>query len=113
MALVFNSEFLITARWVEKQSNDTDQNAGETLKILSENSVETIYLVTDFLHIPRAIQSFNQATKSTVVIHIIPIATSFFRVEHLMSDNFYPSNLNRVRRLFHEILGKMYSQLNL
>lgn len=113
MALVLSNEFLITARWIEKQSNNTDQNAREAVKILSENSVETIYLVTDFLHMPRAIQSFNQASKSgELVIRIIPIATSFFRIQKLTPQDLYPGNLNKVRRVCHEILGKIYYQLN-
>ncbi len=113
MALVLNNEFSITARWIENQSNNTDQNAREALKILSDNSVETIYLVTDFLHMPRAIESFNRASKSTQqVILIIPIATSFFRIENLTPQDLYPGNLNKVRRICHEILSKIYYQLN-
>ncbi len=113
MGLVLNNEFSITARWLEKQSNNTDQNAREAVKILSEDSVEIIYLVTDFLHMPRTIESFNRASQSTQqVIRIVPIATSFFRIENLTPDDFYPGNLNRVRRVFHEILGKIYYQLN-
>ncbi len=113
MALVLNNEFSITARWIEKHSNNTNQNAGETLKILSEDSVEIIYLVTDFLHMPRAIESFNRASKSTQqVIRITPIATPFFRIENLSPLDLYPGNLNKVRRVCHEILGKIYYQLN-
>ncbi len=113
MALVLTNEFSITARWVEKQSNNTHQNAKESLKILSEDSVEIIYLVTDFLHMPRAIESFNRASKSTQqVIRIIPIPTSFFRIENLTPQDLYPGNLNKVRQVCHEILGKIYYQLN-
>ncbi len=113
MALVLTNEFSITARRVENHSNNTDQNAREALKILSENSVEIIYLVTDFLHMPRAIQSFNQANKSREqAMRIIPIATSFFRIENnLTPQNLYPGNLNKVRRVCHEIMRKIYYQL--
>lgn len=53
MAMILKKEFSVEVRWVVKKSNNTHENAQESLEILRRDSVERIYLVTDFLHVPR------------------------------------------------------------
>jgi uncharacterized SAM-binding protein YcdF (DUF218 family) len=51
---ILKNEFQVQARWVEKQSTTTDENAAFSVKMLKQEGITHIYLVTHFLHMPRA-----------------------------------------------------------
>ena len=60
MAMILKNEFSVQLRWLGKTSKNTHENAQDSLEILRRDSVERIYLVTDFLHTPRAQRAFEK-----------------------------------------------------
>lgn len=50
MSHVFHDELGIKTKWIESNSNATQENA----RMLKKSRVQVIYLVTHFWHIPRA-----------------------------------------------------------
>jgi uncharacterized SAM-binding protein YcdF (DUF218 family) len=57
---ILKNEFLAQARWVEKQSRTTEENAAFSAKILKQEGVTHIYLVTHFWYMPRAQAVFEK-----------------------------------------------------
>lgn len=53
-------EFGLTPRWLEGESRDTTENAEFSARILKEAGVDTILLVTNAWHMPRALRNFEQ-----------------------------------------------------
>lgn len=60
MILVLEEELGIKARWLEEQSNTTQENALQSAKILRHEGINFVYLVTQFWHMPRARVQFEQ-----------------------------------------------------
>jgi hypothetical protein len=58
MSMVLKEELGIDARWLEEQSNTTQENALQSAQILKKEGIKTIYLVTHFWHMPRAKTQF-------------------------------------------------------
>ncbi len=59
MRKVLEREFGISPKWVEEQSNTTQENASESAKILKNEGIKTIDLATHFWHMPRLKDSSN------------------------------------------------------
>lgn len=112
MVMILKNEFSVQATWVEMKSNNTHENSQESLEILRTYSIERIYLVTDFLHIPRAQRAFEKCIfKQEVKIEIIPVPSSYFVPEKYSVSDFFPQSLTRVRRVAKEIIGNLLYQL--
>lgn len=54
MKKVLEGEFLISPKWVQEQLNTTQESASESAKILKNEGIAIIYIVTHFWHMPRA-----------------------------------------------------------
>jgi uncharacterized SAM-binding protein YcdF (DUF218 family) len=54
MQLVLEQELGLIPRWIEAQSNTTEENTKLLAMILKKEDIQTIYLVTHFWHMPRA-----------------------------------------------------------
>jgi uncharacterized SAM-binding protein YcdF (DUF218 family) len=61
-----------TALWLESNSRNTEENAVESRKILDQEGVHSIILVTSALHMPRAVRLFEQQG-----LTVIPAPTDF------------------------------------
>lgn len=61
MRAVLADELGVPVRWIEDRSRDTFGNAFESRAILAREGVDTIYLVTHAIHIPRARRVFERA----------------------------------------------------
>lgn len=57
---VLQSDYGIAMRWMEDRSRDTAENAGNTALILRPAGVRRIALVTDAVHMPRAVAEFQR-----------------------------------------------------
>lgn len=57
---VLEGEFHVTARWLEKNSVNTAENAQYSSEILAKSGISTIALVTDAIHMPRAKLMFEK-----------------------------------------------------
>ncbi len=58
---VAEREFNRPLRWQEGASHDTHENAIKTVALLQPQGIEKIVLVTDALHMPRALANFQRA----------------------------------------------------
>jgi hypothetical protein len=105
MSMVLKEELGIDAKWLEEQSNTTQENALQATKILAKEGIKTIYLVTHFWHMPRARIQFQKQG-----LTIIDTPMGFYQKDQFMPLDFYPSNegLQRIRWIWHELLGALW-----
>jgi uncharacterized SAM-binding protein YcdF (DUF218 family) len=108
MSMVLKQELGIEAKWLEEQSNTTQENALQSAKILNQEGIKTIYLVTHFWHIPRARVQFEKQGFT-----VIEAPMGFYQKEQYTPLDFYPSNegFQRTRWIWHELLGGVWYRL--
>ncbi len=132
MAQVLREEFGIDAKWIEDQSNTTEENLKNSLAILSRENIEKVYLVTHFWHMPRAMQTVRAIQKNdqkqdqkegfkpnrTVEeeqgnITVIATPHGYYQKEQFTPLDFYPSGegFQRARWIFHELWGALYYRI--
>jgi uncharacterized SAM-binding protein YcdF (DUF218 family) len=73
MQRALKEDFGLGARWQEKTSRDTTENAQESVRILRAAGVSRVLLVTHALHMPRA-----QAAFAAVEMEVIAAPTGFY-----------------------------------
>ncbi|WP_108647157.1 YdcF family protein [Polynucleobacter rarus] len=102
MAIVLEKELGTSVKWIEKDSNTTHENALFSAKILKNDDIQKIYLVTHFWHIPRAMREFTQAG-----FEVIPVPLGFDNKEKFTPLDYLPgaSGLLRTQQVWHELLG--------
>ena len=61
VAQVARTEYGVDLRWREDQSRDTSENALYMSRLLRQDTVQRIALVTDATHMPRALEAFKLA----------------------------------------------------
>jgi uncharacterized SAM-binding protein YcdF (DUF218 family) len=61
MAQVLKQDYGVTARWQEGQSRDTGESARMSRALLAGEQITSIVLVTDVVHMPRALELFTDA----------------------------------------------------
>lgn len=71
---ILEQEFHVPVRWVEPDSEDTQQNAERSAALLRAEGVTCIYLVTHGFHIDRAAAEFHRQG-----LEVVPMATGFVR----------------------------------
>lgn len=110
MSMVLKEELGIDARWLEEQSNTTQENALQSAQILNKEGIKTIYLVTHFWHMPRAKTQFEKQG-----FKVIEAPTGFYQKALLTPLDFYPSSegLQRTRWIWHELLGTLWYRVKL
>ncbi len=108
MSHVLQDELGIKARWVESNSNTTQENARESTKILNNERIKTIYLVTHFWHMPRAKAIFEKEG-----LRVVEAPMGYYQKSQFTPLDFYPSSegFQRTRWIFHEILGCLWYKL--
>jgi uncharacterized SAM-binding protein YcdF (DUF218 family) len=107
---VLNNEFQVQARWIEKQSRTTEENAAFSAKILKQEGITHIYLVTHFWHMPRA-----QAVFEKHDLKVTPAPMGFYQKDQFHPLDFYPSTagIERVRFIWSEALGLIWYRIKL
>lgn len=73
MARALRDEFATPVKWVEGESENTAENAAFSAKILKQDGVQRILLVTDAMHMPRSKMVFAQNG-----LEVIAAPTMFF-----------------------------------
>ncbi len=128
MAQVLRQELGIDAKWIEDQSNTTEENLKNSLAILSRENIEKVYLVTHFWHMPRAMQTVKVIQKNDqkegfkpnpiveqkwVNITVIAAPHGYYQKEQYTPLDFYPSaeGFQRTRWIFHELWGALYYRI--
>jgi uncharacterized SAM-binding protein YcdF (DUF218 family) len=108
MSMVLKQELGIDTRWLEEQSNTTQENALQSAKILHQEGIKTIYLVTHFWHMPRAKSQFEKQG-----LRVIEAPMGFYEKEQYTPLDFYPSieGFQRSRWIWHTLLGTIWYKL--
>jgi uncharacterized SAM-binding protein YcdF (DUF218 family) len=108
MSHVLHDELGVKAKWIEFNSNTTQENARESAKMLKADRVQAIYLVTHFWHMPRAKAIFEKEG-----LQVIEAPMGYSQKSQFTPLDFYPSSegFQRTRWIFHEILGHLWYRL--
>jgi uncharacterized SAM-binding protein YcdF (DUF218 family) len=93
---------------VEDGSNDTLQNAQFTSAQLRERGVTDVVLVTDAVHMPRAVRAFKPTA-----LGIVPAPMRFYSEAPMLVTDYLPSGegLGKSQRALRELLGLMFYRL--
>jgi uncharacterized SAM-binding protein YcdF (DUF218 family) len=107
---VLNNEFQVQARWVEKQSRTTEENAAFSAEILKQEGITHIYLITHFWHMPRAKAVFEKYG-----LKVTPAPMGFYKIDQFHPLDFYPSTagIERTRFIWSEALGLIWYHIKL
>ncbi|WP_456267713.1 YdcF family protein [Kushneria sp. AK178] len=102
MAFRFESSFGLPVRWREIQSHNTEQNALYSGRILREENIDTIILVTSAWHMPRAARAFENEG-----LEVLAAPTGFTARAGFSLSSFSPSvtALEHSYWALHEYLG--------
>lgn len=108
MARSLREDFAVPVRWIEGGSDDTQQNAALSAKILKAAGVHRILLVTDTMHMPRSQTLFTQAG-----LDVVAAPASLTGRRPLLPTDFMPSGegMERAHYALHEWLGLAWSAL--
>lgn len=108
MATVLEKELGVFVRWQEDQSNTTQENATLSAPILRKNDIQTVFLVTNGWHMPRAQKAFTKEGFA-----VIPVPLGFERTNHLTPLDYFPSKagFGLTRHIWHEVLGIWWYRL--
>ncbi len=106
-ARVAEREFNRPLRWQEGASRDTHENALKTVALLRPQGIETIVLVTDALHMPRALANFEQAGAGQG-LRVIAAPMNVRADGHLSASDWLPSlqGYEEVWLALHEAVGR-------
>ena len=105
MATVLEKELQTPVKWIEYQSNTTQENAEFSAKILQQNQIDTIYLVTHVWHMSRSKRIFEKEG-----LQVIPVPFGYYYKNPLTPLDFVPKSegLTKTREIWHELLGKAW-----
>ena len=108
MARMMETDFHAPARWVEKNASDTWENAEFSARMLRQDGVGSVYLVTSAWHMRRALIAFRHAGilawPAPDSLQNIPggAVTDYIPSPNAWLDSYYA---------FHEIIGCLYYAL--
>jgi uncharacterized SAM-binding protein YcdF (DUF218 family) len=105
MAETLEQEFGIEARWIERESRNTAENAREGAKLLRDAGVRRILLVTSATHVPRARAAFEAQG-----FEVVPAPTGSSRSRGFTPGQLVPSSSALLESTFaiHEWLGRAW-----
>ena len=109
MADTLTNSFKVPVIWLEDKSRNTAENAIYSARLLKENGIEKIYLVTHAWHMLRAVTMFEHQG-----IKVTPAPTIFTSNMSNSSWNYYlpdASALFNVRMALHEYIGILWYKL--
>lgn len=108
MARALREDFRIPVRWIEDTSENTAQNAAHAAAMLREAGIDRVLLVTDAIHMSRAVQIFSSNGLS-----LVRAPTSFISRKTLSAEDFIPDPrfLRHSHYALHEWLGMFWYEL--
>jgi len=108
MASVLGDEFNIPVRWLESKSRNTAENALFSKRVLEQDSVDNVVLITHAMHMNRAVKQFER-----VGLNVIPAPTSLPSNFEFNVFSFLPSAsaLEMSSMVIHEWLGRLWYSL--
>ena len=107
MKQALEQEFIVPVRWVEPDSRNTYENAKFSSQMLKADGINSIYLVTHAVHMPRSVWSFEQFK-----LQVIPAPTAYkgdpeapLSVKSFLPDARVMADVSAV---FHELVGMLW-----
>lgn len=86
MEAVLTGEFNVPVAWIEDAARDTHENATNSARLLRQDGIDAVVLVTHAWHMRRAVAAFQRAGLNTV-----PAPTRFVSRTAPLIDDFLPS----------------------
>ena len=108
MAMILEKELQTPVKWIEDQSNTTQENAKFSAKILKQSQIDTIYLVTHVWHMPRSKRIFEKEG-----LQVIPAPLGYNFKNPLTPLDYFPrvEGFAKTREVWHEIIGSIWYRL--
>ncbi len=108
MKKVLEQEYYVPVRWLEDTSDNTLENARHSHKLLAQDGISRIYLVTHASHMPRSVQAFERAGFT-----VVPAATAYTTRHETNLLTFIPNAaaLHDSYRFMHEVIGMLWYRL--
>lgn len=105
MAKALRDEFGIPVKWSEEKSRNTAENAFYSARMLKHEGVNRILLVTDAMHMPRAVMAFTENG-----MEVVAAPTIFFSNETFALSGLLPNveSLRRAHYAIYEWLGLVW-----
>jgi uncharacterized SAM-binding protein YcdF (DUF218 family) len=95
MANALRQDFGIPVKWIEPASATTAENALFSAKLLKQDNVSRVVLVTDAMHMPRSVMAFRESG-----LQVIPAPTIFFSTSELAWPDVFP-DAEHLRRSYY------------
>jgi uncharacterized SAM-binding protein YcdF (DUF218 family) len=110
MRATLEQEFLVPVRWTEDTSDNTFENAQHSYRILQQEGVRRIYLVTHAWHMPRSAEMFRRT--GFEVVEAPTAFTTRYRIDLLA---FLPraESLQDSKYFVHELIGSLWYRVKL
>lgn len=104
---MLQEDYGLVPRWVDDRSRDTAENAARMAELAGRAGVKRIALVTDAIHMPRAVLQFRHAG-----FEVVPAPTAFPSKDHSALLEWLPSakGLAVCRYIVREWLGRMVAR---
>ncbi len=108
MARTLREDFKTPVAWVESESQDTDQNAVYSARMLKAAGITRVLLVTHAMHMPRSRQAFVRAG-----IEVVEAPTMFYSRAKWSPWMLLPSASGLYRSFYamHEWIGMAWYRL--
>ena len=108
MKNTLEQDFRVPVRWTETASLNTRENAIFSARMLKQSGINTIYLVTQAWHMPRARREFERAG-----LRVIPAGTGFTTHKELGTMDFLPRAKDLLKSYYaiHEGIGWVWYSL--
>jgi uncharacterized SAM-binding protein YcdF (DUF218 family) len=109
MAGTLQRDYGITARWQEDKSHTTFENAEYSARLLAQDKIHTVILVTQPWHMPRALWACEHAG-----LDVIPMPTMRTYLQHPFDPGLLLPDTQALTDSFyalHEMLGLVYYKL--
>ncbi|WDZ97543.1 YdcF family protein [Herbaspirillum sp. WKF16] len=108
MARALQRNFGVAARWQEGRSNNTNDNAIMSAALLKRAGIERVLVVTDAIHMPRAMRCFADAG-----LNAVAAPTLFASAGRGALTDYFPraSNLALAGYAMHEWIGLLWYRL--
>ena len=107
MKVVLETDLGVQASWLEENSKNTFENAKFSKKVLKDNSIDKVLLVTHAYHMPRAMWCFED-----VGLNPVPAPTVFYKRNTSVAElkDYIPtaSALKQTQLAVHEIMGAFW-----
>ena len=105
MKSVLENEFGTPVRWIEVESMNTFENARASARILREAGIGKVYLVTDSMHMRRAVQAF-----APTGIQVFPAPIGLLTRDRITYADFLPGPIGFATSYYvaHELVGRAW-----